>query len=440
MKHTLFIFALITASIQTFAQSPRIKLNQITKDSLAGSVLISSATDSGMVYSRDLFISYGADTVLILGGDTLAATSGIISSVLSDGVTITGDGTLGSELTVDTATVIATKGDLTDYVTIAGMQTITGAKTFSTGIVVNEDGNNVDTRFEGYTDANLLFLDASANRVGIGTSSPSAKLDVVGDMNVNGDLTLTAGFFEPIILRRNIGLNGFSVQMPLKLKNNAGNYVTYAAIRGVIRDTTTSSEDGDIQFHTMLNGSQNQVFEIRNNGNVGIDLLNIASVPTEKLDVNGNGRFRSIGSGASAGALHRTSNGTLTTNTSDLRLKTNINPLENTLEKLLNVNTYTFNWINESDRVDLGMIAQEVEEIFPRLVFTNPVDGYKGIHYDKFSSILTKAIQEQQSIIESIQTELDANSSIIESQSNEIETLKTLITDLSNRLQILENN
>ena len=112
MKHTLFILALFTATIQTFAQSPRIKLNQITKDSITGSVLISSPTDSGMVYSRDLFISYGADTFLILGGDTLAATSSIISSVLSDGVTITGDGTLGSELTVDTATVIATKQDL----------------------------------------------------------------------------------------------------------------------------------------------------------------------------------------------------------------------------------------------------------------------------------------------------------------------------------------
>jgi len=115
MKHTLFILALITATIQTFAQSPRIKLNQITKDSVTGSVLISSPTDSGMIYSRDLFISYGADTVLILNGDTLAATSGIISSVLSDGVTITGNGTTGSELTVDTATVIATKQDLDLY-------------------------------------------------------------------------------------------------------------------------------------------------------------------------------------------------------------------------------------------------------------------------------------------------------------------------------------
>ena len=137
MKQTLIILAIITATIQTFAQSPRIKLNQITKDSVTGSVLISSPTDSGMVYSRDLFISYGADTFLILGGDTLAATSSIISSVLSDGVTITGDGTTGSELTVDTTTYIATKGDLTGYVDLSTTQNVGGAKTFTNNFTTN---------------------------------------------------------------------------------------------------------------------------------------------------------------------------------------------------------------------------------------------------------------------------------------------------------------
>lgn len=49
-----------------------------------------------------------------------------------------------------------------------------------TGVVINEAGNNRDTRIEGSTDANLMFLDASTDRVGIGTSSPIVKLDVNG--------------------------------------------------------------------------------------------------------------------------------------------------------------------------------------------------------------------------------------------------------------------
>ena len=66
--------------------------------------------------------------------------------------------------------------------------------------------------------------------------------------------------------------------------------------------------------------------------------------------------------------------------------------------------------------------------------------NYLSMAYQNLIPITVKAIQEQQTIIESIQTELDVKSSIIESQATEIELLKTLITELSNRLTTLENN
>ena len=46
----------------------------------------------------------------------------------------------------------------------------------------------------------------------------------------------------------------------------------------------------------------------------------------------------------------------------------------------------------------IGVIAQEVEDIFPELVFTNE-DGYKAVAYDKLSAVLIEAIKEQQKII-----------------------------------------
>ena len=49
-----------------------------------------------------------------------------------------------------------------------------------TEVVVNDTGASVDFRVEGDTEANLLFVDASADRVGIGTASPSRKLHLVG--------------------------------------------------------------------------------------------------------------------------------------------------------------------------------------------------------------------------------------------------------------------
>jgi len=47
-------------------------------------------------------------------------------------------------------------------------------------VIINEGGNDADFRVESDTDTHMLFVDASANAVGIGTSSPSAQLHVDG--------------------------------------------------------------------------------------------------------------------------------------------------------------------------------------------------------------------------------------------------------------------
>lgn len=49
----------------------------------------------------------------------------------------------------------------------------------------NDSGADLDARFEGDTDANLLFLDASTDRVGVGTNTPAAKLDVAGNSRIS---------------------------------------------------------------------------------------------------------------------------------------------------------------------------------------------------------------------------------------------------------------
>jgi hypothetical protein len=119
--------------------------------------------------------------------------------------------------------------------------------------------------------------------------------------------------------------------------------------------------------------------------------------PTQRLDVNGNARFRSIGSSASAGALHYTSDGTLTTNTSDERLKTNITTLTSALDKVNQLRGVKYNW-NENPNGDarIGFIAQEVNAVVPELTFTNPnsSEQYMGVHYDNVTALLVEAVKE----------------------------------------------
>ena len=52
--------------------------------------------------------------------------------------------------------------------------------------IFNEDGADVDFRIEGDTDANLFYVDAGNERIGIGTSSPSNKLDIHGGSSNTG--------------------------------------------------------------------------------------------------------------------------------------------------------------------------------------------------------------------------------------------------------------
>jgi len=55
----------------------------------------------------------------------------------------------------------------------------------------------------------------------------------------------------------------------------------------------------------------------------------------------------------------------------------------------------------------IGFIAQEIEQVFPELVFTNETDGYKGVNYAEMTAVLVEAMKEQQTIIDKQQKELD---------------------------------
>ena len=68
------------------------------------------------------------------------------------------------------------------------------AASFAGANVFNDAGADVDQRIEGDTDANLVFVDASTDRVGIGTETPTAKLQVAGSFAGPAPVTVTTDY------------------------------------------------------------------------------------------------------------------------------------------------------------------------------------------------------------------------------------------------------
>jgi hypothetical protein len=124
---------------------------------------------------------------------------------------------------------------------------------------------------------------------------------------------------------------------------------------------------------------------------------------------------------------------------SDKRLKENIKPISNSLNKLLSLSGVTFDWNSLSEKAgfiakrkynEIGVLAQDVEAVIPQAVEYAPFDrnsdgtsisgeNYLTVKYEKIVPLLIEAVKEQQ-----VQ---------IESQKTEIEELKDLVKQLINR-------
>ena len=93
---------------------------------------------------------------------------------------------------------------------------------------------------------------------------------------------------------------------------------------------------------------------------------------------------------------------------SDERLKDNIQPIESPLEKIFQINGVSFDWNNKQDLYsgrDVGVIAQEIESVLPEIVQTRE-SGMKAVRYEKIVALLIEAIKEQQLQIDELKARL----------------------------------
>ena len=121
-------------------------------------------------------------------------------------------------------------------------------------------------------------------------------------------------------------------------------------------------------------------------------------------DINQDGNL------AVDGELTVTGDITSAYSSSDLRLKDNLKVIEKPLEKISEINGYTFNYKDKPRETIPGVVAQEVETILPGVVFDHERNGetYKAVRYDQLIPLLIEGIKELKEKVNDLENQLNS--------------------------------
>ncbi len=253
--------------------------------------------------------------------------------------------------------------------------------------------------------------------VGIGTLAPYTKLRVDAQSN---------GFNIPLVVR-NSAANTVGDVVGVGLVNESVDYGNFYKA-AMVMERTAGFGVGKLHFLVDDASDANSAtlaesrMTILPNGNVGIGV----TAPSVKFQVAGDatisGKFNSNGIQES----------------SDVRFKKNITPLSDALSNVMKLEGVSYNWKqgefperNFGDQTEIGVIAQEIEKIYPELVNTDK-DGYKSVQYSHIVPVLIEAIKEQQQLISQLETTVSATN-------NQLNLLESNLNLLVERLNKVEN-
>ncbi len=272
--------------------------------------------------------------------------------------------------------------------------------------------------------------------VGIGTQSPGANLHVRHSDSGENPTNVTGLFVE------NSGTgNGFFVFQTATAGGGKSFSITNAGNVGIgtTEPTTTLQVAGD---GIVIEDYGSKPF-IRFLNNIhGLPPLEYTDTWLLQANEPDAGSFRIRNESDHIDRLVIDTNGNVIVNgqvvhSSDVRLKTHIRTIPDALNRVLKLRGVKFEWKKDSGRdkdpapgPHIGLIAQEVETVFPELVKTGP-DGYKFVAYANVTAILVEAVKQQQKIIEKQKAE---NAAI----NAELNTMKSKITDLTAKIVKLQ--
>lgn len=231
--------------------------------------------------------------------------------------------------------------------------------------------------------------------------------------NAGLSCNLTAGYIDNNQIYRVTftvgGRTGGSVTP--KIGTAAHDAITANASYDITIDATANGADLIFTPDVSFNGYIDNVYIYRAAVNTGITnsgRLGVGMTPAYMLDVKApeNGVIARFLSDNSTGCSYA-STGTMSC-TSDIRLKKNIENVSYGLDTVMNLRPVEFDWKNEgTEYKNLGFIAQEVEEIIPSIVSTDETTGYKSLNQIGIIPILTRAIQDLSTRYETLATRFE---------------------------------
>ena len=259
--------------------------------------------------------------------------------------------------------------------------------------IVKEGTSNVPTTC-------LLLESNTSNRPRIGFSEADdgflamgLEYDGSGGASTNR-MHITGESDDPIATfvrtSKYVGVGTINPQKPLHIEGgvNEGLRITREG-QPVVLDAVANGNEaaiGTSSNHSLRLFTNNTIrMHIKNDGNVGIGTVG----PLHKLHVNGT----IAGSQVICGT---------TSLCSDVRFKKDILPFKSPMEQLTKLQGVNYYWDTDkfSDRgfgkeKQIGFVAQEIQSVFPELVYTDP-EGYLSVDYTSLVPVLVEALKEQQ--------------------------------------------
>jgi len=291
----------------------------------------------------------------------------------------------------------------------------------TSGTLVTTGGGSTGS-FTTLTSSGASSFATSSGNVGIGTASPTEKLDVNGTGNFNAASGTYVGFGFNGTNRGYIGTANAIISGGANTDLGIGSvantvFGTGASFTERMRitsagDVSIGSTGTDAKLFVSGNGTAKPVLWV--SSNTAGDLSQ-PSVYIIKYDANSTTSqvfqrfYISAGGSASGQIVANGANQAAFASTSDQRLKENIVDLPSQLNNIAALRPVEFDYIeSEGGGHQIGFIAQELQAVYPDSVGERE-DGMLTISgWSKTEAILVKAIQEQQAIITQLQLDVAA--------------------------------